>query len=45
MSQKIIIDTGVLVAYLNKGERFHEWAKIELSKINPPLLTCEAFKN
>lgn len=42
MNSKVIIDTGVLVAYLNKREKFHEWAKIELSKINPPLLTCEA---
>ncbi|NEP79235.1 MAG: PIN domain-containing protein [Okeania sp. SIO3B3] len=42
MSQKVIIDTGVVVAYLSKSDRFHEWAKVELSKINPPLLTCEA---
>ena len=42
MNPKVIIDTGVLVAYLNKREKLHEWAKNELSKINPPLLTCEA---
>ena len=42
MNQKVIIDTGVLVAYLSKSDRFHEWAKVELNKINPPLLTCEA---
>ncbi|MCL2934582.1 MAG: PIN domain-containing protein [Trichodesmium sp. MAG_R03] len=38
----IIIDTGVIVAYLSKSDKFHQWAKVELSKINPPLLTCEA---
>ncbi|NEP45468.1 MAG: PIN domain-containing protein [Okeania sp. SIO2H7] len=42
MSQKVIIDTGVLVAYLNKREQLHEWAKSELNKINAPLFTCEA---
>ena len=42
MNQKVIIDTGVLVAYLNKREELHEWAKVELNKISPPLLTCEA---
>lgn len=42
MSKKVIIDTGVLVAYLNKREQLHEWAKSELNKINGPLFTCEA---
>ncbi|WP_293142439.1 type II toxin-antitoxin system VapC family toxin [Okeania sp. SIO3I5] len=42
MSQKVILDTGVLVAYLNKREQFHEWAEVELNKTKPPLLTCEA---
>jgi len=27
---------------LSKSDKFHQWAKVELSKINPPLLTCEA---
>jgi predicted nucleic acid-binding protein len=42
MKKNVIIDTGVLVAYLNRRERLHNWAKAELSKIKPPLLTCEA---
>lgn len=42
MKHNVIIDTGVLVAYLNQREQFHNWAKIELNKIKPPLLTCEA---
>ncbi len=27
---------------MSKSDKFHQWAKVELSKINPPLLTCEA---
>jgi predicted nucleic acid-binding protein len=42
MNKKVIIDTGVVVAYLSKSDKFHEWAKSELNKINAPLLTCEA---
>ncbi|MEY2914116.1 MAG: hypothetical protein RLZZ184_3425 [Cyanobacteriota bacterium] len=26
MNQQIILDTGVLVAYLRKSDRFHQWA-------------------
>ena len=26
---------------MSKSDKFHQWAKVELSKINPPLLTCE----
>jgi predicted nucleic acid-binding protein len=42
MKQKVIADTGVLVAYLNRREKFHEWTKERLKNIAPPLLTCEA---
>jgi len=42
MKQKVIVDTGVLVAYLNRREKFHEWAKERLKSIVPPLITCEA---
>ena len=27
---------------MSKSDKFHQWTKVELSKINPPLLTCEA---
>lgn len=40
--QKAILDTGALIAFLNKADRYHLWA-VETSKtISPPLITCEA---
>jgi|SRR5579864_628740 predicted nucleic acid-binding protein len=39
---KGIADTGFIVAFLNREDRFHQWA-IDVSKgIKEPLLTCEA---
>ena len=40
--KKIIIDTGPLVAFLNKNDTYHEWAKTQFSLVNPPFITCEA---
>ena len=42
MSKVIIIDTGFLVALLNRSEQSHTWVKTQLSNISAPLLTCEA---
>jgi len=39
---KALIDTGPLVAFLNRRDRHHEWAKQRLAELKPPLLTCEA---
>ena len=39
---RYIVDTGVLVAYLNRRDNLHEWACRELDRVSPPLLTCEA---
>ncbi len=39
---KYILDTSVLVAFLNKDDHLHKWATEVLSKINAPLYTCEA---
>ncbi len=39
---KGIADTGLLVAFVNRSDRYHEWA-VELAKqVHEPLLTCEA---
>lgn len=38
----LLLDTGPLVASINRRDRFHEWAKSQLAQIEPPLLTCEA---
>ena len=38
----VIVDTGPLVAFLNRRDRFHGWAAAELARVAPPLQTCEA---
>jgi predicted nucleic acid-binding protein len=39
---KAIADTGLIVAFGNRTDRFHPWA-VEIAKgITEPLLTCEA---
>ncbi len=43
MKQKVIVDTGVLVAILNKNDSYHGWAIQQFANIQPPLLTCEAI--
>ena len=42
MLRRVILDTGVLVAFLDKSDRYHNWAIKEWAKIAKPLLTCEA---
>jgi len=42
MYRKVILDTGPLVALLNKNDFYHEWAKLQFMNLTPPLLTCEA---
>jgi len=38
---RIIIDTGVLVAFLMGSDKFHQWSVQTLNHIQYPLLTCE----
>jgi uncharacterized protein len=38
----IIVDAGPLVAYLDRSDRDHGWAKGCFMQITSPLLTCEA---
>lgn len=38
---RIIIDTGPLVAYFNRRDRWHRWAVGQMAALHPPLLTCE----
>ena len=42
MRQRVIIDTGPLVAFINRREQFNHWITIELGTVEQPLLTCEA---
>jgi uncharacterized protein len=39
---KGIADTGFLVAFVNRGDAYHEWALTIAQQITEPLLTCEA---
>jgi predicted nucleic acid-binding protein len=39
---KGIADTGFLVAFLNRSDRYHEWAAEIGRGVSEPLLTCEA---
>lgn len=41
MKQRVILDTGPLVALLRKQDHFHSWARANIAQIEPPLLTCE----
>ena len=40
--KRIIIDTGPIVAFLNKSDQYHEWALIQFSQLIPPFYTCES---
>lgn len=39
---KGIADTGFLVAFANRNDRYHDWAVSVASRVTEPLLTCEA---
>ena len=41
MNNPIIIDTGVLIAFLMPKDKFHTWAVSQLSQITVPVITCE----
>src|SRR6266446_2199899 len=38
---RIIVDTGPLVAYFNRRDRWHRWVVDQMAALNPPLVTCE----
>ena len=42
MKQSILLDTGPLVAFLNRRDKFHRWSTAQWGQIAPPMLTCEA---
>lgn len=40
--RQAIIDTGPLVAFLDRDERNHEWSVAQIQNLVEPLLVCEA---
>ena len=42
MKTQVIVDTGPIVALIDKRDRHHEWAVAQWAAIEPPLLTCES---
>ena len=42
MIERVILDTGPLVAALDGNERHHAWVSDQLQAIKPPLITNEA---
>ena len=42
MRRNIILDTGVLVAILDRSDDYHNWAVAQWENIEKPLWTCDA---
>jgi predicted nucleic acid-binding protein len=41
MRKRVFMDTGPLVASINRRDRYHSWVKDKLGEIAPPMFTCE----
>jgi predicted nucleic acid-binding protein len=39
---RVIVDTGPIVALLNRRDRYHPWAREVMDTLQPPLYTCES---
>lgn len=38
---RVLADTGPLVAYFNRRDRWHRWVVEQMAALQPPLVTCE----
>ncbi len=39
---RILLDTGPLVALLNRRDAFHDWSVEQAGRLEPPFFSCEA---
>jgi uncharacterized protein len=39
---RVVVDTGPIVALLNRRDRHHAWIREVLDTVEPPVFTCEA---
>ena len=42
MKRDVLLDTGPLIAFLNRRDDYGDWVAQQWRQITPPLLTCEA---
>ena len=42
MAERVLIDTGPIVAVLIAKDKHHQWARDQFALLSPPLFTCEA---
>jgi uncharacterized protein len=40
--RRAIVDTGPVVAFLDRSEGLHAWVSEQMRQVEPPLLVCEA---
>lgn len=38
----LLVDTGPLIAFLDRNDQHHEWVKAQLAQCKGPLVTCES---
>jgi len=41
LTRAVLLDTGPLVALLNRRDRYHRWTTEQWADLEPPVLTCE----
>jgi len=39
---RVILDTGPLVAFLDRGDKYHQWALQQFNQVDETVITCEA---
>ncbi len=42
MRRAVLLDTGPLVAFLDRRDRYHRWTEDRWGELTAPLLTCES---